>query len=155
MLTGAEKGYLAMTLFFLATGSGIKAFRHASVEIGPSPEAPPAVSEAQSPDSASRGATRDAVGDTSVAALPEAVPSAPQERKTAASGKKAGFTGKVSINRAEAVELMSVRGLGDKTARAIVEYRRTHGPYRRLRDLLLVKGIGEKKLEKLIPYLIL
>lgn len=68
---------------------------------------------------------------------------------------KSAFSGKVDLNRADERELSAVRGLGEKTARAIVQYRKAHGPYRRLRDLLQVKGIGEKKLEKLGPYLIL
>jgi competence protein ComEA len=68
---------------------------------------------------------------------------------------KSGFTGKVDLNRAPATELTKVKGIGEKTALAIVEYRAAHGPFRDLRDLLQVKGIGEKKLEKLGPYLIL
>jgi competence protein ComEA len=68
---------------------------------------------------------------------------------------KSAFTGKVDLNRAPAAELTRVKGIGEKTALAIVEYRTAHGPFRDLRDLLQVKGIGEKKLEKLEPYLIL
>jgi competence protein ComEA len=68
---------------------------------------------------------------------------------------KSVFTGKVDLNRAPLAELTRVKGIGEKTAMAIVEYRAAHGPFRDLRDLLQVKGIGEKKLEKLGPYLIL
>jgi competence protein ComEA len=68
---------------------------------------------------------------------------------------KSAFTGKVDLNRAPLAELTRVKGIGEKTAMAIVEYRAAHGPFRELRDLLQVKGIGEKKLEKLGPYLIL
>src|SRR4051812_30820497 len=38
MFTQAEKGYLALTLCFLAAGSGIKAYRHASIRLGPFPD---------------------------------------------------------------------------------------------------------------------
>lgn len=180
MLTVAEKGYLAMTLFFLATGSGIKAYRHVSAEIGPSIDSLPAAPLSQEVDSdtardsaaggdASPGVVRDssipvstevaeyeaAPPTESRALVRDSVPPGSEGRKTAASRRKGDFAGKVSINRAAASELTVVRGLGDKTARAIVEHRRAHGPYRRLQDLLQVKGIGEKKLEKLIPYLIL
>jgi competence protein ComEA len=62
---------------------------------------------------------------------------------------------KVDVNRADAAALTRVKGIGAKTAQAIIEHRRAHGAYRNLRDLLQVKGIGEKKLEKLAPYLIL
>lgn len=50
---------------------------------------------------------------------------------------------------------MAIRGIGEKTAQVIVQYRVEHGPFRELRELLQVKGIGEKKLEKIVPFLIL
>jgi competence protein ComEA len=50
---------------------------------------------------------------------------------------------------------MRIKGVGEKTAAAILAYRRAHGPFRDVRELLRIKGIGEKKLEKLRPYIIL
>jgi competence protein ComEA len=40
-------------------------------------------------------------------------------------------------------------GVGPKIAAAIVEHRSANGPFRSVEDLLLVKGIGPKKLEAL------
>jgi len=37
-------------------------------------------------------------------------------------------------------------------ARRIVEWRDEHGPFRRVEDLMKVKGIGEKSLEKMRPH---
>ncbi|MDQ7010675.1 MAG: helix-hairpin-helix domain-containing protein [Mariprofundaceae bacterium] len=56
---------------------------------------------------------------------------------------------KVNINTATVEQLQQVRGIGPKTAAAIVEYRKEHGAFSDVDDLLKVKGIGEKKLEKI------
>ncbi|GAV19758.1 competence protein ComEA [Mariprofundus micogutta] len=55
----------------------------------------------------------------------------------------------VDINSATAEQLQEVKGIGDKTAMAIVAYRNKHGAYKKVGDLLHVKGIGEKKLAKI------
>ncbi|RMH41218.1 MAG: hypothetical protein D6694_09305 [Gammaproteobacteria bacterium] len=53
----------------------------------------------------------------------------------------------VSINKATASELARVlRGVGIKKAMEIIEYRRVYGPFKRVEDLLKVKGIGVKTL---------
>lgn len=55
----------------------------------------------------------------------------------------------VDINTADAVTLAdAMPGVGLKRAKAIVEYRRQHGPFDRLDDLTEVYGIGEKLLDK-------
>jgi competence protein ComEA len=56
---------------------------------------------------------------------------------------------KVNLNSAGAQELTSLRGIGQKTAAAIVEYRESHGPFKSIDDLVEVKGIGEKLLASL------
>ena len=53
----------------------------------------------------------------------------------------------VNINTADAEELETLTGIGPALAQAIVDYRAGHGAFRSAEDLLLVKGIGEAKLE--------
>jgi competence ComEA-like helix-hairpin-helix protein len=59
----------------------------------------------------------------------------------------------VDLDRASAEQLAGVPGIGPRTAEAIVEYRRAKGGIRNLRELLEVKGIGERKLERIAPWL--
>lgn len=54
--------------------------------------------------------------------------------------------GTVSLSTATEKELEELPGVGPATAAAIVAHRRAHGPFRRVEDLLNVKGIGEAKL---------
>lgn len=58
----------------------------------------------------------------------------------------------VNINTANATELQSVPGIGPVTAQAIITYRTQNGPFRQVDDLVAVKGIGAKTLEKMRPY---
>ncbi len=53
----------------------------------------------------------------------------------------------VNINTADAEELETLTGIGPALAQAIIDYRAGHGAFRSADDLLLVKGIGEAKLE--------
>jgi competence protein ComEA len=52
--------------------------------------------------------------------------------------------GKVDINSADVKELMSLRGVGEARAKAIVTYRQTYGPFQSLDDLKKVPSIGDK-----------
>jgi competence protein ComEA len=58
----------------------------------------------------------------------------------------------IDINAASEQELVAIPGIGEATARLIVEWRKEHGPFRRVEDLMKVKGIGEKSFEKLRPF---
>ncbi|TCS73468.1 competence protein ComEA [Sulfuritortus calidifontis] len=55
----------------------------------------------------------------------------------------------VDINTASQSELEAVKGLGPAKARAIIEYREKHGPYRSIDDLTKVKGLGKASVAKL------
>jgi competence protein ComEA len=55
----------------------------------------------------------------------------------------------VSVNNATVEQLKVLPGIGDVTARSIVEYRKVHGPFAQAEDLLQVKGIGPQTLEKI------
>ena len=55
----------------------------------------------------------------------------------------------VNINTASAGEIAaSLKGVGLKTAQAIVAYRDTHGEFQSLDALTMVKGVGSKTVSK-------
>lgn len=56
--------------------------------------------------------------------------------------------GKININTATVSDLMTLDGIGEVKAKAIVEYREQNGFFKSIDDITLVKGIGEKTLEK-------
>lgn len=53
----------------------------------------------------------------------------------------------ININTASEHQLRRLYGIGEATARAIVEYREENGFFKSAEELLNVKGIGEKTLE--------
>lgn len=53
----------------------------------------------------------------------------------------------VNVNTADAAELETLTGIGPSLAQAIIDYRAEHGDFTAAEELLLVKGIGEAKLE--------
>jgi comEA protein len=61
----------------------------------------------------------------------------------------------VNINNAGMDELIALPYIGEVKARAIIEYRIANGPFKSVEDLLNVKGIGPKTLERLRPYVTL
>lgn len=70
------------------------------------------------------------------------------EEKLASSGPAT-----IDPNAAGRAEWDRLPGIGPATAIAIVEHRAAHGPFRRPEDLLEVRGIGPRTLEKLGPFL--
>ena len=58
----------------------------------------------------------------------------------------------IDINSASAESLCSLPGIGPKTAQKIVDYRKTNGNFTTIDELLKIKGIGDKKLSKIRPY---
>ena len=57
--------------------------------------------------------------------------------------------GPVDINSASAAELAEVmNGIGMAKAEEIVAYREKFGPFKSVDDLVMVRGVGEKTVEK-------
>jgi competence protein ComEA len=57
--------------------------------------------------------------------------------------------GRIQLNRATAIELDDLPGIGPVIAERIVAYRTANGPFSTIEDLLAVPGIGEAKLASL------
>jgi len=55
----------------------------------------------------------------------------------------------VNINTASATDLEALPGIGAKTAARIIEYRQKNGPFKKVEELMNVRGIGEKNFLKL------
>ena len=59
------------------------------------------------------------------------------------------YAGKVDINQADSQTLQeNLTGIGPAKAKAIVDYRRKHGKFKSLDDLMQVPGIGEATIQK-------
>ena len=56
---------------------------------------------------------------------------------------------KININTAGVDELTELPGIGEAYARRIVEYREKYGPFKKVEDLLNVRGIGDRTFEKI------
>ena len=65
------------------------------------------------------------------------------------------LSGVVNVNTASAEELSLLPGVGPARAKKIIELRQQRGGFKRVEDLLEVKGIGEASLAKLRPYVAL
>lgn len=60
----------------------------------------------------------------------------------------------VNINRADAATISRyLKGIGPVKAQAIVAYRQKYGPFRSAEELADVKGIGEKTVARLKPFI--
>ena len=59
--------------------------------------------------------------------------------------------GIVNLNTASATDLEGLPGIGAKTAARIIEYRQKNGPFKKVEELMNVRGVGEKNFLKLKP----
>lgn len=98
------------------------------------------------------------VGDTGGATEPTTTPSTTPDPEATESGSTSSSSshstapapgGKVNINTADTAELMTMPGIGETKATAIIEYRTEKGPFKSCDDLDNVNGIGPSTLTQL------
>ena len=68
-------------------------------------------------------------------------------------GRKKQPAKPVSLNTATSEELQLVRGIGPATADKILQLRKSCGAFKSVDDLLAIRGLGAKRLEKMRKYL--
>jgi competence protein ComEA len=59
----------------------------------------------------------------------------------------------ININTASSEQLQEVPGIGPATAEKILQMRKSYGAFKSVDDLLSIKGIGKKRLDKMRKYL--
>ena len=166
-LTGPE-GTAALVLLTILTAGGVAHHLQASAEPIPpdfyaaadaafanaanaradsaSTDAPAPLALFAAPDSV---ANDSAAADTSAAMLAEAeVEEAAAPRRTSKPPPAP-----TNLNTASEQELLRLPRIGPALAARIVEHRRVHGPFRHPDEITEVRGIGEKTLEKLRPWI--
>jgi len=57
----------------------------------------------------------------------------------------------INLNSATSTQLEALPGIGAKTAERIIEYRQKNGGFKKIEDLMNVRGIGEKTFLRLKP----
>ena len=68
--------------------------------------------------------------------------------------KAKSLSSPIHLNRASESELQGIKGVGPVLAKRIVDFRSLHGSFKGPKDLDKVQGVGKKKLDNLLPFLI-
>jgi competence protein ComEA len=94
---------------------------------------------------------RQCLSALAIVSLLMAAPHSTVAQTTSRAAAKTTAAGIVNINTASAADLEALPGIGAKTAARIVEYRQKNGPFKKIEELMNVRGVGEKNFLKLKP----
>lgn len=78
-------------------------------------------------------------------------PAASSSKPARASKAAAAPASPVNINTATQAQLEALPGVGPKAAQRVLDYRKQNGSFKKIEDLMNVKGFGEKTFLKLKP----
>jgi competence protein ComEA len=68
-------------------------------------------------------------------------------------GQPAAPSAVINLNSATVAQLDTLPGVGVKLAERIIDYRTKNGGFKKIEDLMNVRGIGEKNFLKLKPFI--
>jgi len=87
------------------------------------------------------------------AAAQQSKSTSPAAPKPASAAKTPAPSTPINLNTATQAQLESLPGVGAKAAQRVLEYRKQNGNFKKVEDLMNVKGFGEKTFLKLKPML--
>ena len=96
-------------------------------------------------------ATVAALGVAALVSLPALAVSLQSQNPAAAAEPSKPL---INLNTATIEQLETLPGIGRKVAERIIEYRTKSGSFKRIEELMNVKGIGEKSFLKLKPLVV-
>ena len=71
---------------------------------------------------------------------------APAQRSQKATAGETESVQPIDLNTADLEKLMTVKGIGKALGQRILDYRKEHGPFKNVDELLNIRGIGERSL---------
>ena len=83
--------------------------------------------------------------------LSVATVSAQGNSQRASASSAASASAPINLNTATVAQLETLPGIGKSTAERILEYRQKNGSFKKVEDLMNVRGVGEKSFLKLKP----
>ena len=92
-----------------------------------------------------------ALGSFLVLLLAMAAPVSAQETPAAKAKTAAAPSTPINLNTATVQQLEALPGVGARTAQLIVEHRQKNGGFKKVEELMNIKGIGEKSFLRLKP----
>ena len=153
-LTPSERRGALVLVLLLLIGAGHDLWRargpSAGVPRGPAPGPERARSDAAPPEPVARDTVPapGSVAGSGVALELAATGAAPRP------GAPAAWRGPVDLNRAGVGDLDGLPGIGPVIAGRIVLQRRRFGPFHQVDELLAVRGVGPRLLERIRPWAI-
>lgn len=87
-----------------------------------------------------------------IALAPAALAAAP-DGQASTTATKAAAPVMVNLNTATSEQLQKLSGIGPRTAARILEYRQKNGGFKKIEELMNVRGIGEKSFLRIKPQL--
>ncbi len=78
-----------------------------------------------------------------------ALPATAQEKAEKPKPSAASASSPINLNTATVAQLETLPGIGARTAQLIVEHRQKNGGFKKVEELMNIKGIGEKSFLKI------